>query len=94
MNLAVNAKDAMYGSGKLIIETHNVNLNRSQVKHLGDLTPGDYVVLSVTDSGEGVPEDVKSRIFEPFFTTKAIGKGTGLGLATLLRVCEAKRWPH
>ena len=82
MNLAVNAKDAMPHGGKLIIGTSNVNLSQSQVGNLPDVSPGEYVMLSVTDTGEGIPEEVKSRIFEPFFTTKAIGKGTGLGLAT------------
>jgi signal transduction histidine kinase/ActR/RegA family two-component response regulator len=80
VNLAVNARDAMDGEGQMRISAENVNLVASQV---GDVRAGDYVRISVSDTGCGMPPDVLERAFEPFFTTKPVGKGTGLGLSQI-----------
>jgi signal transduction histidine kinase len=80
VNLAVNARDAMEGAGRLTITSSNVKVSANEV---GDIRPGDYVRIAVTDSGCGMPPEVKERAFEPFFTTKPVGKGTGLGLSQI-----------
>ena len=80
VNLAVNARDAMDGRGLMQITTQNVKLGAN---HVGDIQAGDYVKISVTDTGCGMAPDVLERAFEPFFTTKPVGKGTGLGLSQI-----------
>src|SRR5207237_2706990 len=80
VNVAVTARDAMDGQGLMRIATENVKLAANQV---GDIRAGDYVRISVTDTGCGMAPEVRERAFEPFFTTKPVGKGTGLGLSQI-----------
>jgi len=82
-NLCVNAKDAIDGVGNIVIETGNVTLDAVQCSDRPGAVPGDYVSMSVSDTGSGMDRETMTNIFEPFFTTKSIGKGTGLGLATV-----------
>lgn len=91
MNLCVNARDAMPQGGQLKIHAANVTINDAMTNECDGMKPGRYVLLSIADTGSGIPKDIQAKVFEPFFTTKEIGKGTGLGLSTVASIVKSHK---
>ncbi|HPS29137.1 MAG TPA: PAS domain S-box protein [bacterium] len=87
-NLCINSKDAIEGAGRIVMETENVTITQENLADLPGINTGDFVILKVSDSGSGMDDETVKHIFEPFFTTKNIGKGTGLGLATVFGIVK------
>ncbi len=88
MNLVVNARDAMPGGGEVVVSAENLHLDSDLRRERARVPAGDYVRISVRDSGTGIPDEIRARIFEPFFTTKDTGKGTGLGLSVVYGIVK------
>src|SRR5207248_9806958 len=91
INLTVNARDAMPNGGSIGISAENVHFDEPVTLSHGSVQPGNYVLISLKDTGIGMDSETQSHIFEPFFTTKGVGKGTGLGLSTVYGVVEQSR---
>jgi two-component system cell cycle sensor histidine kinase/response regulator CckA len=91
MNLAINSRDAMSDGGKLVIGTQNVTLDEGFCKINVGVKSGDYVLLTVTDTGQGMGEGSLLHLFEPFYTTKGVGKGTGLGLSVVYGIIKSHK---
>jgi len=90
-NLAVNARDSISGAGKITIETGRAEFDETYCTQYADFAVGQYVMLEISDNGNGMDKDTKNKIFEPFFTTKEIGKGTGMGLATVYGIVKQNK---
>ena len=91
LNLAINARDAMPHGGALILSTCHATLRESETRHHEGLAAGDYIAISVADTGSGMPPEVLAKVFDPFFTTKPIGRGTGLGLSMVYGFAQQSR---
>lgn len=91
LNVAINARDAMQDGGKLTIETSNAYLDEAYCQQNADVEPGQFVMVAITDTGQGIPPEIVNRVFDPFFTTKPPGKGTGLGLSQVYGFVKQSR---